>query len=136
MPTDLPAPTNRIDEVSFPIAIGFETAGSERMEADSICDQSESVSQDDQELEETESLGDMDSNQSQEPLTGYELVEDMMRRQDEVLAQLDDLNARIELSIKEISIARKSEMEAMEAELDLDDSAKPAAQPLGQRRAA
>jgi hypothetical protein len=51
-----------------------------------------------------------------EPLTGYELVADMMLRQDAVIAELDILNGRIENAIKDISAARKIEQEALEAE--------------------
>ena len=36
----------------------------------------------------------------------------MMRRQDEVIAQIDELNDRIETAIKEISEARKAEIAA------------------------
>ena len=43
-------------------------------------------------------------------LAGYDLVADMMEQQDDILAQLDDLNTRIELTINEISAARKSEI--------------------------
>ena len=46
------------------------------------------------------------------PLTGYELVADMLRRQDEVIAELDALNLRIESAIKEISDARKLDEQA------------------------
>ncbi|MFT5303237.1 MAG: hypothetical protein ACI87E_002475 [Mariniblastus sp.] len=49
------------------------------------------------------------------PLTGYELVADMMRRQDAVIAEIDDLNHRIESAIKEITDARKLEEAALEA---------------------
>ena len=45
-------------------------------------------------------------------LTGYELVADMMRRQDEVINELDGLNERIEAAIKDIIDARKLEDEA------------------------
>ena len=45
-------------------------------------------------------------------LTGYELVADMMRRQDDVINELDDLNKRIEAAIQEITDARKIEDEA------------------------
>ncbi len=44
--------------------------------------------------------------ESSEPLIGYELVADLMRRQDDVIAELDELNVRIESAIKEISEAR------------------------------
>lgn len=50
--------------------------------------------------------------QNEQPLTGYALVADMMRRQDEVIAQIDELNLRIEAAIKEISEARKAEIAA------------------------
>ena len=46
----------------------------------------------------------------------------MMEQQDDILAQLDDLNTRIELTINEISAARKSEIEALKAESSLIDS--------------
>ena len=45
-------------------------------------------------------------------LTGYELVADMMRRQDEVISQINDLNARIESAIEEITDQRKQEQQA------------------------
>ncbi|MDA7861841.1 hypothetical protein N9B22_02105 [bacterium] len=45
-------------------------------------------------------------------LTGYELVADMMRRQDDVINEIDDLNKRIEAAIQEITDARKIEDEA------------------------
>ncbi len=51
------------------------------------------------------------------PLTGYELVADMMRRQDEVIEQIDELNSRIEEAIKEISDARKAEQAEEQAAL-------------------
>lgn len=44
-------------------------------------------------------------------MTGYELVADMMRRQDDVINELDGLNERIEAAIKEIIDARKLEDE-------------------------
>ena len=55
-------------------------------------------------------------------LSGYDLVADMMRRQDDVLGQLDDLNDRIELAIEQISAARKSEIEALNAKSEQTDS--------------
>jgi len=45
-------------------------------------------------------------------LSEYEFVADLLRRQDEVLNALDDLNVRIESAISEISAARQAEMEA------------------------
>jgi hypothetical protein len=62
-----------------------------------------------------------------ETLTGYELVADMMRRQDDVINQLDDLNARIESAIAEISASRKSEIMALDSELE-DDSTEESVQ--------
>ena len=50
--------------------------------------------------------------QERPSLSGYELVADMMRRQDDVINELDDLNKRIEAAIQEISDARKIEDEA------------------------
>lgn len=75
---------------------------------------------------ETEHENDRESQQAAEqtdsqPLTGYELVADMMRRQDEVLDQLDALNARIESAINKISASRKSEIDALESELAIAD---------------
>ena len=49
---------------------------------------------------------------SGQPLTGYELVADLMRRQDEVIAQLDSLNDRIESAIKRLDDDRKLEQQA------------------------
>ena len=68
------------------------------------------------------------------PLTGYDLVKDMMRRQDAVLTQLDDLNDQIESTIKEISAVRKSEIEALETKPESNQS--DSANPAGQRKAA
>lgn len=53
-----------------------------------------------------------ESDPTPEPLTGYELVADMMRRQDEVIAEIDLLNERIESAIKAISAAREKENQA------------------------
>ena len=47
-------------------------------------------------------------------LTGYELVADMMRRQDAVITELDQLNQRIEAAIQEITDARKLDDESVE----------------------
>ncbi len=47
-------------------------------------------------------------------LTGYELVADMMRRQDDVINELDQLNQRIEAAIQEITDARKLDDESVE----------------------
>lgn len=76
--------------------------------------------------QENEHENDRESQQAAEqtdpqPLTGYELVADMMRRQDEVLDQLDALNARIESAINKISASRKSEIDALESELAIAD---------------
>lgn len=54
------------------------------------------------------------SQESSQQLTGYELVADMMRRQDDVIAELDLLNLRIDTAIKDISDARKLEQQAAE----------------------
>ena len=120
MPSDLDFTDSQFDKDSFPIAIGFQPAeAGEREDAldfdvnqaelgsDLIVPEASVVSSSDDANE--------DSGR-EEVLTGYELVTDMMRRQDDVLRQLDDLNARIELAIEEISAARKSEIEALEAQ--------------------
>ena len=55
-------------------------------------------------------------------LTGYELIADMLRRQEDVIAELDALNLRIESAIKEITDARKLDdqtAEVVAAEQDL-----------------
>ncbi|MGI9496875.1 MAG: hypothetical protein ACR2NK_12520 [Mariniblastus sp.] len=55
-------------------------------------------------------------------LTGYELVADMMRRQDDVINELDSLNERIEAAIQEVTDARKLEEEAsLELQEEIDD---------------
>jgi hypothetical protein len=54
----------------------------------------------------------LDVEERAEPLTGYALVADLMRRQDEVIAEIDSLNDRIESIIREITDARKAEIEA------------------------
>jgi hypothetical protein len=69
--------------------------------------------------ESTEEIAVSTVEQERPPLTGYELVEDMMRRQDDVINELDDLNKRIETAIQEISDARKIEDKA---NLDLQDA--------------
>jgi hypothetical protein len=51
-------------------------------------------------------------------LTGYELVADMMRRQDEAIAQIDELNERVEAAIREITAARRAEEEAGSDEIE------------------
>lgn len=54
-------------------------------------------------------------------LTGYELVADMMRRQDDVINELDSLNERIEAAIQEVTDARKLEEEAsLELQEEID----------------
>ena len=47
--------------------------------------------------------------ESSQPLTGYELIADLMRRQDDVISELDSLNLRVESAIKEVTAARKLE---------------------------
>jgi len=114
MPSDLDLTTPQFDEDGFAIAIGFQPA-------DPVGDSPDPVALTELVPEGAE-LSDADEVlESQEAASGYEMVADMMRRQDEVLVQLDDLNARIELAIKQISAARKSEIEALEAEGQLRD---------------
>lgn len=55
------------------------------------------------------------TNQS---ISGFDLVADMMRRQDDVIAELDELNARIEAAIESLSESRKAELAALESECD------------------
>jgi methyl-accepting chemotaxis protein len=69
--------------------------------------------------ESTEEIAVATVEQERPSLTGYELVADMMRRQDDVINELDDLNKRIEAAIQEISDARKIEDEATH---DLQDA--------------
>lgn len=59
------------------------------------------------------------SEQTAEPLTGFELVADMMRRQDEVLEQIDDLDGRINAMINQITAEREAEKLAELAALEL-----------------
>jgi len=128
MPTDHQPPTSRLDQDGFPIAIGFQQGEvRESAQANSSTDH-KTDAVDENEVDPPELFSDVNDASNKEPLTGYELVEEMMRRQDEVLVQLDDLNDRIESAIQEVSAARKSEIEAQEA--DADDQA------MDQRRAA
>lgn len=74
----------------------------------------------------------IDSPSDSEPtqtLTGYELVADMMRRQDAVIAELDSLNLKIEAVIEEITAARKAEELAAEHDSGTPDAAPPTSQP-------
>ena len=122
MPSDLDLTASQFDKNGFPIAIGFQAA-------------EDTPATDKPNLDDPAGLNGVgsglnDADEALEPLggalTGYELVADMLRRQNEVLVQLDDLNDRIELAIEQISAARKSEIEALEAQgqfLDDDDQA-------------
>ena len=120
MPSDLDLTTSQFDESGFPIAIGFQPAEDNQAAGkpnlvDPVGPNAVGAG-----------LGDVDEalEPQEEALTGYKLVADMLRRQNEVLIQLDDLNDRIELAIEQISAARKSEIEAFEAQgqlLDDDD---------------
>lgn len=126
MPSDQHLSDSQFDQDGFPITIGFAPAGDAldaKLAAADGLEGNEANAEHDNDREPSEKSAAAD----QEPLTGYELVTDMMRRQDEVLGQLDNLNARIELAIKEISAARKCEIEALEAQrqmLENDDQAK------------
>ncbi|MFK7767145.1 MAG: hypothetical protein AB8B55_07975 [Mariniblastus sp.] len=64
----------------------------------------------------TEQASESCQTEPETEMTAYELVADMMRRQDEVILQIDELNSRVETAIKEISEARKLEQEANERE--------------------
>lgn len=65
------------------------------------------------------------NSEASERLTGYELVANLMKRQDEVIAEIDSLNDRIESAIKEISDARKLEDQAGSTETADSESAIP-----------
>ena len=122
MPSDLDLTTSQFDESGFPIAIGFQPVEDNLGQGKPVPVEPAG------ENEVGSGLNDADAAlETQEgALSGYELVADMVRRQDEVLVQLDDLNDRIELAIKQISAARKSEIEALDAQgqlLDDDDQA-------------
>ena len=119
MPSDLDLTTSQFDEDGFAIAIGFQpNEGSPADNHSNPVDTTEVASKDSEPIDADEVTG------PQGAPSGYELVADMMRRQDEVLEQLDNLNARIELTIKQISAARKSEIEALESqEQSIDDNA-------------
>lgn len=58
-------------------------------------------------------------------LTGFELVADMMRRQDAVIAEIDELNGRIEAAIESLSAARKAEIDTLESEPSLETTTTP-----------
>jgi len=55
----------------------------------------------------------------------YEFIEELLRRQDSVLQDLDDLNLRIESAIEALNAARQAEIEA-EASGKNDQSQKAA----------
>lgn len=128
MPTDHQPPTSQIDQDGFPISIGFRQGETRESAQGNPSADDETLALGENESHDSELLNDEEDTSSEEPLTGYELVEEMMRRQDEVLVQLDDLNDRIEAAIQEVTTARKSEIEAQEA--DANDQA------MDQRRAA
>jgi len=107
MPSAPDLTTSQFDEDGFAIAIGFPP--NEGAPGDTNPVAAPEVASENSEPTEVDEVTDPQASPS-----GYELVTDMMRRQDEVLEQLDDLNARIELAIKQISAARKSEIEALE----------------------
>lgn len=121
MPSAQDISTSQFDEDGVPIAIGFQTAKDNQAEG-----QSDFVDPKRLNPVGSQSKAADEAMEPQETLAGYELVTDMLRRQDEALKQLDDLNARIELAIEEISAARKIEIQALEAQgqlLDDDDQA-------------
>lgn len=68
---------------------------------------------------EAESLDQESTEHASEPLTGFELVADMMRRQDEVLQQIDDLDGRINAMINQITAEREAEKLAELAAIEL-----------------
>jgi len=118
MSTDTSLTNSLLDQNVFPIAIGLPATTD-----DQIADAGPQAAQ---LTEDTSSHSEppvaSDAPEAEDVLSGYDLVTDMMRRQDEVLGQLDDLNERIELAIDQISAARKSEIEALNAESDQTDS--------------
>jgi len=60
------------------------------------------------------------SEEQPETLTGYALVADLMRRQDEAIAGIDELNLRIEAAIREITDAR-TEDDTKPSQVDSSD---------------
>lgn len=68
-------------------------------------------------LEQTEN-GKPESEQA----VGVELVASLMRQQDDVINQLDELNARIEAMIDDLSAQRKAEQEAAEKAAGVDSA--------------
>lgn len=111
MPSDLDLTTSQFDKDGFPIAIGLQPPQDHQVGGDSTYVAPEELGPEGLKLTNVD-----DVVEPLEASSGYEMVADMMRQQDEVLEQLDDLNARIELAIKQISAARKSEIEALEAQ--------------------
>ena len=111
MPSDLDLTTSPFNEGDFPATIGFQPTQGQQVVGDS-----NPVVPAGLESKGPKRSDAKDVVEPQESSSGYEMVADMMRQQDEVLVQLDDLNARIELAIKQISAARKSEIEALEAQ--------------------
>ena len=100
---------------------GAQTAGAQTASPPTT-DQQAAQPTEDVSSHQSELSVESDASESEGVLSGYDLVTDMMRRQDEVLGQLDELNDRIELAIDQISAARKSEIEALNAKSEQTDS--------------
>ena len=60
-------------------------------------------------------------------LVQYQIVADLLARQDEVLDQLNELNARIETEIKEANESRNTEGELAESATEVADAPAKAA---------
>lgn len=106
----------------FPVTSGLSATTGAQTASPPTTDQQAAQPTEDVSSHQSELSVESDASESEGVLSGYDLVTDMMRRQDEVLGQLDDLNDRIELAIEQISAARKSEIEALNAESEQTDS--------------
>jgi hypothetical protein len=111
MPTQPAQTDERLDDDGEVVSLGLNAFASQDAAGEEAIELGDSITE-----AEVATNAETETTSGDAPLSGYELVADMMRRQDEVLLKLDALNDRIELKIAEISAARKSEIEAMEAE--------------------
>ena len=62
------------------------------------------------------------TSETESTASGCEIVANLLSRQDEVLEELNELNSRIEATIKSINAARQQEAAAQQAEPMNEDS--------------
>lgn len=62
------------------------------------------------------------TSETEPAVDGYEIVANLLSRQDEVLEELNELNTRIEATIKSINVARQTEAATEQAAAMNQDS--------------